>query len=234
MNEPRTSATTPPAARKPDGKTISIAKKRVRGDEYEPGRVDGQRPKPMKPSTMAIAPATPGRTSPGFASSKTSPSRPSVMRIEATVGSAMKSRRRSQGVMSVWTIGAPHEPVERHGLVRAVSVWHAIQLLDEVRAAIRFEIDDVQVDRLRLVRGDGLAHGLFGPIGVAAAQLGDAADVGDGVVLDFLAERAADVAAIGVDGEAAPMDVLGAITAMFAAIVMNVPALAARPPAGAT
>ena len=35
-------------------------------------------------------------------------------------------------------------------------------------------------------------------------------------------------------GEAAPMDVLGAITATLAAIVMNVPALAARDPDGAT
>jgi hypothetical protein len=35
-------------------------------------------------------------------------------------------------------------------------------------------------------------------------------------------------------GDAAPMRVPGAISAMFAAIVMNVPALAAKPPAGAT
>ncbi len=33
-------------------------------------------------------------------------------------------------------------------------------------------------------------------------------------------------------GEAAPMEVLGDITATFAAMVMNVPALAARAPAG--
>ena len=35
-------------------------------------------------------------------------------------------------------------------------------------------------------------------------------------------------------GEAAPMVVPGAIRAMFPARVMNVPALAAKPPAGAT
>ena len=35
-------------------------------------------------------------------------------------------------------------------------------------------------------------------------------------------------------GEAAPMFVPGAISAMLEASVMNVPALAARPPAGAT
>ena len=61
------------------------------------------------------------------------------------------------------------------------------------------EVDDVEVDGLVLVDGDGVAHGLLGPVGVAAAQLGDAADVGDGVVRDLAAERALDVVAVGID-----------------------------------
>ena len=60
-------------------------------------------------------------------------------------------------------------------------------------------------------------------------------DAGDRVVHDLLAERARDVLArCSSTGDAAPMFVPGAMQATWPASVMNVPALAAWPPGGAT
>ncbi|MES4793061.1 MAG: hypothetical protein C4321_08840, partial [Chloroflexota bacterium] len=50
------------------------------------------------------------------------------------------------------------------------------------------------------IDGDGFADCLSGPVGVSATEFGDAADVGDGIVFDFLSEGAFDVGAVGVDG----------------------------------
>ena len=181
---------------------------------------------------MAMPPATPGKTSPGLASSKTSPKKPRVMRSEATVGSERKSRNFSQAVISVVVRGAETRPWR-------VTVLPGRSVRSSLRAwrrrssrLVRDVVDDVQLDGLGLADGDRLAHGRLGPVGVAAAKFGDAADEGDGVVLNLVAEVAADVAAIGVDGGGGADRVFGAIAAMFAAIVMNVPALAARDPGG--
>ena len=61
------------------------------------------------------------------------------------------------------------------------------------------EVDDVQLDRLFTGDRDGLAHGLLGPFGVAPAMIGDAANVGRGVVGDFFVQVAFDVAAAARD-----------------------------------
>ena len=83
-------------------------------------------------------------------------------------------------------------------------------------------------DRASLDRRDG-------PVDVAVARLGDRGDLGDRVVLDLLAERARRCPRPRRrPARRRRCDVPGAISAMFAASVMNVPALAANPPAGAT
>ena len=74
-----------------------------------------------------------------------------------------------------------------------------IGLAQQVVHVGRDEVHDVEAHCLVLVHRDGVAHGVLGPVGVAVAQLGDAADVGDGVVRDLAPERALDVAAVGVD-----------------------------------
>ena len=57
------------------------------------------------------------------------------------------------------------------------------------------EVDDVERDGLVGGRGDRVAHGVLGPVGVAPAQLGYAAREGDGVVRDLAAERPLEVLA---------------------------------------
>ena len=109
------------------------------------------------------------------------------------------------------------------------------------------EVDDLL--RLRLVRRQArrFGHRLLGPFDVAAAQLREAADVGGRILhrlalvrvgaRRFLSSPSSGVAG-GVKpmdtGDAAPTLVPGAIAATWLAYRMNVPALAARAPEGAT
>ena len=55
------------------------------------------------------------------------------------------------------------------------------------------------LDGLIRVRRNAFSHGAFSPVTVAPAQLSEAADLGDCIAFDLVAEVAADVTAAGID-----------------------------------
>ena len=71
----------------------------------------------------------------------------------------------------------------------------AVELVEQVARVIGDQIDHLQVERLFVGDVGALAHGRLGPVGVAPALVGDAADVGDGVVGDFGIHLTLDVCA---------------------------------------
>src|SRR5262249_15494000 len=83
----------------------------------------------------------------------------------------------------------------------------AIDLPQKVGQVARDDVGDVLRERIGGGEAGGVADGVFGPVGVAPAELGEAADVGDGVVGDFAFHGGAATGAGGV--AAAPLVVVG-------------------------
>ena len=76
----------------------------------------------------------------------------------------------------------------------------AVGLVADVLERPRDTVDGTDRDSLARGRRDRLVDGRHGPVDVAAAGLGDRPDIGDGVVLDLVADRAGELLATGADG----------------------------------
>ena len=61
----------------------------------------------------------------------------------------------------------------------------AVDLAQQIGNVVGDHVDDVKLERLGGRQAHGVAHGIVGPVGVAAVDGGEAADIGDGVVDDF-------------------------------------------------
>ena len=74
--------------------------------------------------------------------------------------------------------------LQSHRLERRPGIAHigAQPLLGTGRGIRRHDVDHLQLQRLRRRQADRFAHGAFGPLGIASAQLGQAADVGRGIL----------------------------------------------------
>ena len=123
----------------------------------------------------------------------------------------------------------------------------AVELLQQVLLIGGDDVDDFLVLRFRRRQARRFGDRLFAPFGIAAAQLREAPDVSGGVLHGLALVRirrrrllvSVSVGAVeGVKpidtGDAAPRFVPGAMAATWLAYRMNVPALAARAPDGAT
>ncbi len=96
-------ATTPPAVRTPWLTTLisaisSATPNRMRST---PAQLMGRLWKAKKARIREIPPITPGRTTPGFCSSKKMPSMPTIIRMYAMLGSVIRARKRSRNRTSM-------------------------------------------------------------------------------------------------------------------------------------
>ena len=153
----------------------------------------------MKPRTMADQAQDPGKDEPrvGELENETEEAEGDEDRSQGRIGEEVEE------VLPGRHVGVDLRGIDDALVGRGRSLAErrllAFEDVEELVEVVGHEVNDALVHGIGLVGGDGFADRLFSPVLVAATQFGDAANEGDGIVLDLLAEGAADVAAIGVD-----------------------------------
>ena len=190
-----------------------------------PPTLSGRAPSPMKARIEREGAEDPGHEVGGIELGQQA-GRPEAEQQERDVGSESSRMNDRNGLIGTSVGVAPARSrtrVSPADLDRA-AVGEGQDLLDGGSHAV----DGADGDRLARRRRLRITDGGDGPVDVAVTGLRDGGDLGDGVVLDLVAERARDVLALAADRRCRPDVRPGAMTAMLAASVMNVPALAAR------
>jgi len=106
---------------------------------------------------------------------------PTISRMNATLGSVMTARKRE--AQPDRRLSSTASLVARRCVLPACDLHHAtVNLPEQVGRITRDEVDDVGLQWPLAERVAASRTALLGPLDIAAAQLGEAADEGDGVI----------------------------------------------------
>ena len=231
---PRTIAAIPPAVRMPWLGTHISATNRTTAKTMRaiPAPFASSVPMAKSARRIAMTPTTPGKMRLGFESSKMSPYVPTVKSRSATCGSVMKWRIPSSGLngwlsLDVAAVARVTGPSGSR-TSRPLAARSSSGTLEAIRSTMRSSSASSAV-MLTLSRTALSAQSAFLPRAVAMLRIWATAS------FSTFVRRSPSISSPDEDtGCAAPMFVAGAIAATCPAIVMNVPAEAAREPEGET